>query len=196
MTTQEARRTFTCIIGMELVARRTLTPPAVGSVDTELGTAAIVFITFIDITVSLVLGVWAVRDSVTDTGQLNTAGVSAEEIAGEITGEVRAVCLVRTIRTVRGAVTEVVSRNTVRGRTSPHVEAAECQGRAVLLVTAITAVPVSVTQPGGLRTPRPVLALELISLARLCGKFTLTKVLKTLNPPHPKKDSHSPLLWT
>ena len=105
--------TCTGVVGVELVARGTLTPPAGGSVDTDLVTAPVIFITFVDITVGLVLGVRAVRHPVTDVGQRNTGGVSTEEIAGEITGEVRTVALVRTIRAVRGAVTELVSRYTV-----------------------------------------------------------------------------------
>ena len=98
---------------MEVVARGTFTPPAGGSVDTNLVTAAVILLTFVDITVSFVLRVQAVRHSVTDLGQRNTPGVSAEKIVGEITGEMRALSLVLTIRTVRCTITELVSGNTV-----------------------------------------------------------------------------------
>ena len=90
-----------------------MTAPAVWSVDTNLLTPSVIFITFIDITVSFILRVSAVRHSVTDVSQRNTTGVSAEKIVGQITGEIRAIRLVGTIRTVGGAITELVSGNTL-----------------------------------------------------------------------------------
>ena len=86
-----------------------------GSVDTNLLTPAVVFITFIDITVGFIFRVFTVRNSVANLSQRNTAGVSAEKLFGEITGggEVGAVRLVLTLRTVRSAVTELVASNTL-----------------------------------------------------------------------------------
>ena len=124
-------------------------------------------ITFIDITVSFVFRVSTVGNSVANIGQRNTGGVSAEKMSGQITGEIRTVSLVRTIRTVLGAITELVWRNTVRCGALPHVGAALSEGGTVPLVTPVTAVRVPVTQPGRLSAALAVLALELLSLARL-----------------------------
>ena len=76
----------------------------------------------------------------------------------------RTVSLVRTIRTVLGAVTDLVWRNTLRGGALPHVEVTlrpVWRIDTVSLITAITAVSVSVTEPGRVDTAPTILALEL-----------------------------------